>query len=475
MSPMVLVAVCFLMLQFACQTNAQPTALINEQAGVPKFAGLPEDEIARRTGLEKEYLAKARENIERFRKGDASLVFTDAKGNPLGNVQIEVDQVSQDFLFGNQIWELAGTGPKDQHNVELLKERFKALYNFAIVPFYWAGYERKAGFPEWQGNEAMINWLLENGFTLKGHPLAWSAPSGTPKWLLAQTPDVATELLKARIYNNVIGYKGRIDTWDVVNEAVTTIPWDLALKDPSNTDNIRYNTKGVETAQVVPWVEKAFKWANEANPDGHYILNEFFTLAIPEVRDKFYRLLKELQARNAPVGGIGIQAHEPREMWFSPVEMYKTFDLYKEFGLPIHITELIPQSSGKEITGWRRGKWTQEAQAEFAEQFYTLAFGHPSVVSITWWGLSDKSVWLKGGGVLDSDYNPKPVYNVLLKLIKHDWMTRNLKLQADPQGRASFRGFYGQYDVVVTMPDGTKHKARKHLQEKGSNQWSIPL
>jgi len=286
---------------------------------------------------------------------------------------------------------------------------------------------------------------------------------------------VATELLKARIYNNVIGYKGKINIWDVVNEPVNTVPWEMAIRDSANNDGFRYSAKEIDIDQIAPWVEKSFKWANEANPDGNYILNEFFTLAIPEVRDRFYRLRKELRNRNTPVKGIGIQAHEPREMWFSPVEMYKTFDMYKEFNLPIHITEFIPQSSGKDITGWRTGKWTEETQAEFAEQFYTLAFGYPSVVSINWWGLSDKDIWLPGGGLLDEEYNPKPVYNTLLKLIKTDWMTKSLELVADKNGRVNFRGFYGEYDIVVTKPDGSKQTIRKHLQEKATNQWKVEL
>lgn len=475
MSYVALIVVGLLTLLLTCQANGQPVDLINKQAGVTGFEGLPADEVARRAAVEKEYLAKARANIEKVRKGDATIVAADAQGKALANVQVEVEQATQDFLFGNQIWEMAGMWPKDQAKLSVLQERFKALYNFAIVPFYWSAYERQAGFPEWQGNEAMIKWLLENGFTLKGHPLAWTSPSGTPKWLLKLKPELATDLLKARICNNVIGYKGRINTWDVVNEPVNTIPWELALKDAANTDGVRYNMRGVEVAQIVPWVENCFKWANEANSDGNYILNEFFTLAIPGTRDRFYQLLKELQKRNTPIKGVGIQAHEPREMWFSPEEMYKTFDMYGGLGYPIHITELIPQSSGKDITGWRRGKWTEQAQAEFAQQFYTLAFGHPSLVSITWWGLSDASIWLPGGGLLDKDYNPKPVYNALLKLIKTDWMTKGVRLQTDDQGHAGFRGFYGEYDITITTADGVKHKVRKHLKEKDGNEWQIRL
>jgi GH35 family endo-1,4-beta-xylanase len=470
-----LVATGLLVLVLVCVADAQPTELINEQARVRGLEPLTDKEIASRAAIEKEYLARARANIERFRKGDAALVLTDAGGAPLANLQVEVDQVTQDFLFGNQIWELSSIWPKETANLDLLRERFKALCNLAIVPFYWSAYERKAGFEEWQTNQAMIQWLRENGFTLKGHPLAWTSPAGTPQWLLALDPELATDLLRARISRAVIGFKGTIDIWDVVNEPVTTIPWEAALKDPANSEKVRYNTRGVEVSQVAPWVEGCYKWANQANPDGNYILNEFFTLAVPDVRDRFYRLLKELQARNTPVKGIGIQAHEPREMWFSPVEIYKTFDMYQEFGVPIHITELIPQSSGKEITGWRRGQWTEAAQAEFAEQFYTLVFGHPSAASITWWGLSDRNIWLPGGGLLDKDYNPKPVYHTLLKLIKTDWMTRNLKLQTDAQGRVSFRGFHGEYSIIITMPDGTKHTARQHLKQNDANQWKIAL
>ena len=273
----------------------------------------------------------------------------------------------------------------------------------------------------------------------------------------------------------MVGFKGQIDIWDVVNEPVNTVPWESALKDTANNNDFRYNVNDVSVESIAAWVERSFKWAHGANPDGHYILNEYFTLAIPKVRERFYRLLKELRSRNTPISGIGIQGHEPREMWFSPVEVYKTFDLYQEFGLPIHITELIPQSSGKAITGWRTGTWTEEAQAEFAKQFYTLAYGHPAVASINWWGLSDRNIWLKGGGLLDEDYNPKPVYNTLLKLIKTDWMTSNMTILSNKQGKAAFRGFYGKYQLVVKKPDGSQQALDAHLREKEANQWTFTL
>jgi len=464
------------------QLNGQPNYNENiyQQTVLNNTVGKAKNRQIDKTKIEQEYLEKARQNIEQYRKGDASLIFIDSKGNPLKNIAVEINQVSQDFLFGNIAWEITGLGWKDgglidkePYKLDQLNQKFKELFNFAIIPYYWTFYEYKAGNPEWQRREAAIKWYLENDITLKGHPLGWTNSYGTPEWLLKLPADIATDLLKARIYENVIGYKGRVNIWDVVNEPANTVPWEIALKDTTNNDNLRY--KGMTIDQIAPWVENAYKWADHANPDGTYILNEFATLAFPEIRERFYQLIKELLRRSTPIKGIGIQAHEPREEWFSPVEMYATFDLYSEFNLPIHITEFMPQSGGKAITGWREGIWTEEAQAECAEQFYTLAFGHPSVVSINWWGLSDRNIWLPGGGLLDEEYNSKPVYDRLMKLIKEDWMTKNVTLKSDKKGFVEFRGFYGKYRVKITKPDGTTCVLNVHLKKEADNHWKFNL
>ena len=69
-----------------------------------------------------------------------------------------------------------------------------------------------------------------------------------------------------------------------------------------------------------------------------------------------------------------------------PEDVWQAFDTFASEGLRIHITEFTPTSSGKEITGCRHGTWTEDAQAEFAEQMLRLSFGHPNVVSFNFWG-----------------------------------------------------------------------------------------
>jgi hypothetical protein len=65
---------------------------------------------------------------------------------------------------------------------------------------------------------------------------------------------MATEMLKARIYENIIGYKGKIDIWDVVNEPVNTVPWEVALKDTLNRDFVE-NRKNIPEEARDYWVK----------------------------------------------------------------------------------------------------------------------------------------------------------------------------------------------------------------------------
>ncbi|HYG52066.1 MAG TPA: endo-1,4-beta-xylanase, partial [Flavobacteriales bacterium] len=242
--------------------------------------------------IEGELLAKARQNIEKYRKGNAFVRVTDASGKPLKNCTLEINQQTQDFLFGNLSEELFD--PRlTPSEVQLFKDRFIALFNFTELTVKWAPYEKSQGKPEWQKLQQKLDWCRENGITPKGHTLGWTHVAGTPRWLQNLPLSTATELYKARIHNLVGGFKHEVKMWDVVNEPVTTIPWERALKDTvSNAGQIdggfRYNVKGITLEETIPWVENSYKWAAEADPNANFIINEFYVIAKPEIREKYF-------------------------------------------------------------------------------------------------------------------------------------------------------------------------------------------
>jgi endo-1,4-beta-xylanase len=419
---------------------------------------------------EEKLMKQAEENIEKFRKGDVSIQFKSRDGKAISNVKVSISQKSHDFLFGCIIFDLIGG--ENTYKPVLFKERYKKIFNLAVFPFYWPSYEQHQGFTRWQDMIPVIEWCKANGITTKGHPLVWATESGTPQWLTRYTTAETEELLKSRVINLTSGFSDKIELWDVVNEPINVKTWKHKIQNFNDT-----NDWGVTDtiSLIADYVEKALQWAHKGNPDATLMINEYRTLADIGVRKRYDDLLSELKKRNAPLSGIGIQAHEPRQEWFSPVEVWKTFDQYQRFGYPIHITEFHPQSSGVPITGnWRTGSWTPEAQTEFTEQFVKLCFGHPAVVSINWWGFSDRNIWLPGGGLVDEEYNPKPVYKMLDKLINETWKT-NVTLQTDNQGIVSFRGFYGEYEISIVTAEGKKINYTVHVNKNEENKWSFIL
>lgn len=419
---------------------------------------------------EAKMMKQADENIEKFRKGDVAIQFKTHDGKTIKNAKVEITQTSHDFLFGCIIFDMIGG--ENTYKEDLFKSRFKNIFNLAVFPFYWPGYESKQGFTNWEGMLETIEWCKANGITTKGHPLVWATQSGTPQWLTEYSVSETEELLKTRVINITSGFRDKIELWDVVNEPVNVKSWKHKMQNFNDK-----NDWGVTDtiSLIADYVENALKWAHKGNPEATLMINEYRTLADKEVRKRYDDLLTELKKRNVPMGGMGIQGHEPRQEWFSPVEVWKTFDQYQRFGYPIHITEFHPQSSGVPITGgWRTGAWTSEAQTEFTEQFVKLCFGHPAVASINWWGFSDRNIWLPGGGLVDAEYNPKPVYEMLDKLINQTWKTKT-SLQTDSQGAVSFRGFYGDYEISFKSPDGLIRVFPVHLSKNEENKWIFTI
>jgi len=419
---------------------------------------------------ESRLLKQAGENIEKYRKGDVTVSFKTLDGKVIRNARVEIHQRTHDFMFGCIIFDLIHH--ENIYREGLFKERFKNLFNLAVFPFYWPGYESRQGFTRWEDMLQTIDWCKANGITTKGHPLVWATESGTPPWLTGYSVKETEELLKTRVLNITAGFRDEIELFDVVNEPIHVKTW----KHKMQAFNDKNDWGVTDTLSLIAdYVEQALKWAHQGNPRATLLINEYETLANKDARKRYDDLLAELKKRNAPLGGLGIQAHEPRQEWFSPEEVWKTFDQLSRFGYPIHITEFHPQSSGVPITGgWRTGNWTPEAQAEFTEQFVTLCFGHPAVASVNWWGLSDRNIWLPGGGLVDEEYRPKPVYVMLDKLINHTWKT-DMAVQTDNQGVISFRGFFGEYEISLTSPDGRVRVFPVHVSKSEENKWAFVI
>ncbi len=401
-------------------------------------------------GKDSEILKRAKQNIEKHRKTDFSIQLKGLDRNDLKNIEIDVQQTSHDFLFGCIIFDLVnhGRGPE---NEEAFKSAFQKLFNFAVFPFYWAGYEVEQGETNKEKIMEVARWCNQNGITTKGHPLVWTHEAGTPRWLNDYSTAETKVLLQKRVEDIVSGCKKEIEIWDVINEVIHTVNWDVAMKENRSGADNRYTGKDLMSDKI-DFIDSCFRWAQNANPDAHLIINEFNIVANESSRQQFYEVVEKLMKKGTPVSGLGIQMHEPNQgrYYYSPQQIWDTYNRYAEFNLPLHVTEFIPVSNGDSLKGiYKTGVWTEQEQADFSEMVFTLSFGHPKLASVNWWGFSDKNIWQEGGGLVDDNLEPKPVYRTLDRLINHEWKTNIRGLKPDKRGNISFRGFKGDYQVKI--------------------------
>ena len=157
-----------------------------------------------------------------------------------------------------------------------------------------------------------------NDMFIVGHTLVWH--NQVPDWVFENEngEEINREALLQRMQKHISTiaghYKGRIDGWDVVNEAV--------LDEGGMRKSKWYNIIGED------FVEKAFQYAHETDPDAELYYNDY-NLWKPEKREAAINLVKRLQSQDIPVHGIGMQAHlgiddPPIEMLEESIRAFST-------------------------------------------------------------------------------------------------------------------------------------------------------
>ena len=414
-------------------------------------------------GDDNELLSRTDELIEKSRKGTVVINVVDDSDTVIPNALVSCHQMRHAFLFGCNIYAFNSTGSEEEN--EVYRNRFAELFNFATLGFYWRGYEREQGKPNYAGTEEVLSWCEQRGIVAKGHPLIWSNESGIPAWL-PNEPDERMKLAKQRVSEIVGRFKNRIDIWDVVNEPIHM----RAFSDTTGNTYIRAPVK-----MLVGYVDDALRWANEANPEATFIVNEFNIMSKADSADRFYTLMETLRGRNAPFKAIGMQAHEPRTDRFPLANVLNTLNRFAKLGVPVHITEYSPTSDGQPITGYyRSGTWTEAEQAQYAKAFYKACFSHPAVKAITWWDLCDRRSWLKGGGMLREDLTPKPVYSTIKRLIHEEWHTQ-IEGKTDANGKIRFPAFAGDYEIKVSDTSGRTVTVEVTVEERCTNEICVRL
>ena len=256
--------------------------------------------------------------------------------------------------------------------------------------------------------DILCDFSAEYGMTPRGHTLLWHAQ--LPSWLGAgsdgyqnnngYTRDSLLSILKNHITTIVTHFKGRIKEWDVVNEP---------FEDNGSLRNTIWK-------QVIgaDYLDSAFVWAHQADPDAILVLNEYGNEAIDHTKsDAMFNKIKQMVNNGIPINAAGFQCHVALgENSFTMIR--KNFERYHNIGVRCVITELdikIPADKMGTTAAW-------EAQGRDYVNFMKLMIETDYCHGIVVWGFADKYSWIPSHSnytageacLFDLTLKPKPAY-----------------------------------------------------------------
>jgi endo-1,4-beta-xylanase len=238
--------------------------------------------------------------------------------------------------------------------------------------------EAAQGRYDFSGPDALQGFARAHGLKLRGHPLVWHKRN--PDWLddaVAASRDDA--LLTGYIETFVSRYRGRMHSWDVVNEAIA----------PGEPNNLRPT---VWLKRFGPsYIDLAYRAARQADPAALLVYNDWgCELGAPD-NDRFRAatldFLEGALARGVSIDALGLQGHLGlRGPQVDQAKLRAFLDHVKALGLRILVTEHDVDDDGGPADSAARDR----AVADASRCFLDVVLDNSALVAVLTWGLSDR-------------------------------------------------------------------------------------
>lgn len=250
-------------------------------------------------------------------------------------------------------------------------------------------------------SDLLVDFATDNHLQVRGHPLVWGEL--IPDWVTKEnySKDEIKQILKDHIQTIVSHYKGRVVAWDVVNEAFN--------EDGTYRKNFWYRTLGPE------YIELAFRWAHEADPDALLFYNDYNNEGLNAKSDRIYQMLSDFKQRGVPIHGVGFQMHtsieENPDQEAIAINMKRLADIQMQ----VHITELDVEIKKDKLPL----KKELNKQAKIFGDTLKTCLSASNCKAFVMWGFADHLSWKKEHSplIFDANYNPKPAYHALIDIL----------------------------------------------------------
>ena len=269
--------------------------------------------------------------------------------------------------------------------------------------------------------DSIIHFAEQNGMRMRGHNFVWHR--ALPAWFATYvTPQNAEQVLVNHIETVGGRYKGRIHSWDVVNEAIQV------------SDGLPGGMRNSPWQKVLPnYIDIAFRTARRVDPHAILTYNDYGIEGNdPDSIAKAHAvaaLVRGMLDRGVPIDAVGIQSHltaKPDLNYLSHFGALNTFmNVISDLRLKLLLTEMDVNDRELPADIPTRDKAVGDLYAHYLRD--TLA--NPAVIALLNWGITDRSTWLNHEGArkdglperslpFDADLKPKPAFYAELNALQ---------------------------------------------------------
>lgn len=257
--------------------------------------------------------------------------------------------------------------------------------------------------------DATVDWAIDNGLEVHGHALIWH--NATPSWVenFSGTDEEFEDMIEDYVKTVVTRYKGKVKSWDVVNEAFE-----------DNTGALRNSVFRQRMGD--DYIEKCYNWVREADSDVLIFYNDYSMVIDAVKRRAAINLMKDFIDRGVPVDGFGFQMHISYDFPGKDL-IASTAKEVTDLGLLLHFSELDvranPNNDLVALTNQRA--LDQQIKVREVVEVYN-AIPEESKFALTIWGMRDDETWLVDFWghpdwplLYDSEFNTKKAHTGFLE------------------------------------------------------------
>ncbi len=274
------------------------------------------------------------------------------------------------------------------------------------------------------------------GLKVLGHCLIWH--SQCAPWFHYDeqgnlvSPEVLKQRMREHIYTIVNHFKGRVQAWDVVNEAFED--------DGTLRKSLFYQILGED------YIPLAFQYAHEADPNAELYYNDYSMNKVSKV-EGVARFFAPLIRQGLPVTAIGMQGHMVLEGNNYVEEYEHSIQTIRNLGVKTFFSEVdlsvLPNPYGfaganvsdrfayrPEMDPYKDGLTAEKKQEvqDFWVRFFQMLTRHrDDILRVNFWCLTDGCSWrndfpIKGrtdyATLFDRQGQPKPEVQAIINVVR---------------------------------------------------------